>query len=325
MEFIKGRYNFALTVFVPFDCPHNCPFCTSKKLYKGLSPADVEPVLTEYLNKAAASTVIQDVVFTGGEPMMDLEMLERLISLVPNKNVYINTLLLKEGFFQFVKMVNRMPQIQGINVSRHLASSDKETKDQVEDWCLDAFEKPVRINCVLPNFKTSAEVISFVDDVLARWQSRPVTVNFRHDYTTLTVEELHSINELVADTLIRNYNFENHGFCDVCDTLHFVNQATFRPFCYHRGLEHSSVNMRTKVIVNDAIVMPTVKDGLTQYKLVYDWDGSEDEAFDGFVFDGATSARKGKKKTATTTPATKITKKPSSSYSGTYSCGFVHC
>lgn len=33
MEYIKGRTNLSATIFVPYDCKNNCPFCTSKKDY----------------------------------------------------------------------------------------------------------------------------------------------------------------------------------------------------------------------------------------------------------------------------------------------------
>ena len=35
MEYVAGRNNLACTIFVPFDCDNNCPFCTSK--WMGLS------------------------------------------------------------------------------------------------------------------------------------------------------------------------------------------------------------------------------------------------------------------------------------------------
>jgi len=34
MEYRKGRTNLSATIFVPYDCKNNCPFCTSKADYK---------------------------------------------------------------------------------------------------------------------------------------------------------------------------------------------------------------------------------------------------------------------------------------------------
>ena len=34
MEYVAGRNNLACTIFVPYDCDNNCPFCTSKWMYR---------------------------------------------------------------------------------------------------------------------------------------------------------------------------------------------------------------------------------------------------------------------------------------------------
>ena len=34
MEYVAGRTNLACTIFVPYDCDNNCPFCTSKWMYR---------------------------------------------------------------------------------------------------------------------------------------------------------------------------------------------------------------------------------------------------------------------------------------------------
>ena len=32
-KYVSGRENLACTIFVPWDCSNNCPFCTSKEMY----------------------------------------------------------------------------------------------------------------------------------------------------------------------------------------------------------------------------------------------------------------------------------------------------
>lgn len=335
MEFVNGRNNFAMTVFVPYDCTNNCPFCTTKCLYKNImSPEDAEKIISKHLESAEKSSVIQDIVFTGGEPMMDLDMLQRFIKLVPSKNVYINTNLLKENFFSFVKLVNKMPQIKGINVSRHKESPLNEPKNQVEDWCLEAFEKPIRINVVIPADKTLNEVSNFIETVLDRWNGMNATVNFRADYTKMTSEELHSFTSDIPAMLIRHYEFVAHSCCDVCDSLKFYDPAHSQYFTYHRGLEESSINLRTKTIVNDAILMPyvktTAKGQEPDYGLFYDWNQKTAPEFEELIYDGNGKRRRSSKSAATktTTKSTTATKStPATSKTPAYEppsrgCGF---
>ena len=99
-NFLIGRSNFALTVFVPSDCPRDCAFCTSKQMYKEHGPFDRESAIVSaltYLEKVNRNNRIRDVVFTGGEPMTDIESLRLMIGMVPHKNVYINTLLINKS------------------------------------------------------------------------------------------------------------------------------------------------------------------------------------------------------------------------------------
>lgn len=298
-----GRANFALTVFVPYDCTNNCPFCTTKKLYNNImNPADAEVLISEHLGYANKSDVIKDIVFTGGEPMYDLEMLSRLIKLVSDKNVYINTNLVKENFFQFVKLVNRTANVKGISVSRHTSDYAAEPQNNVEDWCLEAFEKPVRINVVLDSKKKTSEMIGFVEDVLSRWShsSKNISVNFRADFRNVTTASIHDMKEPMAEMFIRNYNCVGHSWCEVCDTLRFEDTQG-RMFAYHRGLEHSSVTMRNKIIVSDAILIPHVDTdtGEPNYKLCYDWDKSSAADFEDFLYPTIKARKKRAEKTGT--------------------------
>lgn len=316
MNFSVGRENFALTVFVPYDCTHNCPFCTTKCLYKNtIDTQEVNKQICDILSKAASSPIITDIVFTGGEPMADLDALEKFIKLVPKKNVYINTNLLKEGFFRFVKLVNKSANVKGISVSRHCRTEAEEATDQVEDWCIEAFEKNIRVNCVLDHKMKPAEVSDFMEDVLSRWSGKNVTVNFRADYQHVTHDNLHSLDHPLVKQMISGYDYVSRSGCMVCDTMSFVDPVRHVPLTFHRGLQLSSLDMKTMTIVNDAIFMPD-KDG--DWKLFYDWDGKESDEFEGFIFDKKT-------KTTTRKRASSGSASSSTSYSPGYSCGWSSC
>ena len=75
-----GRTEVPVTVFVPWDCNNNCKFCTTKHEYKSLYPMSN---LDENMNKVKQSIrkmtnndFVTDVVFTGGEPFADVELLK---------------------------------------------------------------------------------------------------------------------------------------------------------------------------------------------------------------------------------------------------------
>lgn len=298
MEFVSGRSNFALTVFVPFDCSNNCPFCTTKKLYKDLpDPQTCIEEIEELLTKANTSPEIKDVVFTGGEPMGDIAVLKKFCKLVSKKNVYINTSLIKSNFFEFVKMVNSTDNIKGVSVSRHSDNANEIPCDVVEDWCLEAFEKPIRINVVIPSDYTDIkDFIMFIENVLNRWAGQNVTVNFREDFRFVTPENLHTTSNDKVLALLQNYEYLSHSYCEVCDTLHFNNPANMKGFSYHRGLEHSSQNMRVKTIVSDAIFLPS-KNG---YVLAYDWDSQTSPDFEKFLFPNNDKGKTTKRRTPPT-------------------------
>ena len=67
MNFIIGRNNLALTIFVPFDCSNNCYFCTSKAGYRTNPPnlRKVKEAIIDFFTNYRYP--ITDVVFTGGE------------------------------------------------------------------------------------------------------------------------------------------------------------------------------------------------------------------------------------------------------------------
>ena len=77
MNFLVGRRNLACTIFVPFDCDNNCPFCTSKKMYKSiaLNPDKIIKQIEQLNNNFD----IVEYVLTGGEPFANLEETKRII------------------------------------------------------------------------------------------------------------------------------------------------------------------------------------------------------------------------------------------------------
>ena len=264
MNVTFGRDNLALTVFVPYDCNNNCAFCTSKKDYKINKPSVPDVWLAMLLLFKDYTFPIKDVVFTGGEPMCNVDTLKRLISLVPVRcNVYINTTLVNENLAEFVELVNNTPIIKGINVSRHGESYEEDKAllcNIADDESVLLFKKPVRINCVVQE--------QDFDKVLKRWSDKGVEVAFRRDFRgKLTKRELHSPYDSAALRLVSlGCKFVKHTFCNVCDTTVFERNGS--AVIYHKGTQETSLRRGDMLEINDLIVR---QDG----SFGYDWSGED--------------------------------------------------
>lgn len=96
-----GREEGPLTVFVPWDCGHHCPFCTTKHEYETKYPAEK---LDYFFNRQKGSLrrmleygFVDSVVFTGGEPLADLSRLDELVEIARQGRgdikIFLNTSL----------------------------------------------------------------------------------------------------------------------------------------------------------------------------------------------------------------------------------------
>ena len=279
MIFKIGRNNFALTVMVPYDCRNNCAFCTAKEMYRrlGTNVEDVKFQLERALKFKCSGYPIVDVVFTGGEPTADLDVLRELIDLVPaDNNVYINTTLPARNFDEFHDLVNDEPKIKGINVSRHTPSIDEDRKwldDAVGDAALKLINKPIRINCVLTD-EYEQDWRKIVDRWI--WVRKDVNPNislcFRENFAALTLdakvlqrENLHNPYTPFLVDLAKEYLFVDHTQCNVCDTTRFMTPGGL-VVAYHRGLEKSSILSPdgNTLEINDLVIFPNGAIG-------YDW------------------------------------------------------
>jgi hypothetical protein len=261
--FITGRDNLALTIMVPFDCPNNCPFCESKKEYTTHRP-DLNNVINsiERFFHDNNTLIVPEVVITGGEPMANIFALRKIINVIPSdKDIYINTTLLKRNYHEFVALVNDNPQIKGINVSRHGATYEEDCRllhDIASDGYFCQFKKSVRINCVV-NSDTN------IYKIMNRWEGHGVEVSFRENFHTMTKQELHNPYSGYLPKLASELKYIGHTQCKVCDTTIFKRKSGLI-VRYHKGVEHTLVKIGTnRYEVNDIIIR---QDG----KIFADWD-----------------------------------------------------
>ena len=271
MKYKIGRNNLAATIYVPYDCDNNCPFCTSKIEYRQHFP-NVGRIV-QALKSLVDNPLIQDIVFTGGEPLANMTILKMLVDITRNKgkNVFINTTFPKDSHNSLFYLLEE-GNVSGINISRHESSYEQDSKlfyNIAPDWLISKISVPVKINAVVTNVDS---FITKLPAIINRWNKPNIRLCIRHDFRTTTFTNLHTLtDDPILNYLIQNYSFESHTFCDVCDTVNFEEGIS-----YHRGMEHSSIKMGDTVIVNDIIVFP---DGF----IAYDWDRKPISDLEGFM------------------------------------------
>lgn len=271
MKYKIGRNNLAATIYVPYDCDNNCPFCTSKIEYRQHFPNIGR--IVQALKSLVDNPLIQDIVFTGGEPLTNMTILKMLVDITRNKgkNVFINTTFPKDSHDSLFYLLEE-GNVSGINISRHESSYEQDSKlfyNIAPDWLISKISVPVKINAVATNVDS---FITKLPAIINRWNKPNIRLCIRHDFRTTTFTNLHTLtDDPILNYLIQNYSFESHTFCDVCDTVNFEEGIS-----YHRGMEHSSIKMGDTVIVNDIIVFP---DGF----IAYDWDRKPISDLEGFM------------------------------------------
>lgn len=261
MDFVFGRDNLALTVFVPWDCHNHCSFCTSKDSYRVNEPSlqNVKYQMRRFFQ--FYDFPVKVVVFTGGEPMMNIPALAELIDLVPkDKRIFINTTFIKATKGEFLDLVDK-GRISGVNISRHGETYEEDCKMMcgiADDEEILDINCSVRINCVLKG--------QCIGVLVERWRDKGVTLNLREDYTLVVPRELHDPYRPVPMELFDiGYHFWKHTQCRVCDTTYFEPEDLELPtVMYHKGLQDSSILEGDVLEINDLIIDQTGA-------LRYDW------------------------------------------------------
>lgn len=186
-----------VTVFVPYDCCNHCPFCINKQEYADTSSFSLEKICGS-IRTLDAITPRCDFVFTGGEPLANLEALQTMLDLIPSGHrIFINTTLpvmKKYTEEQVVEFLNRNKEkLTCVNVSRHLYKYVEEGNDEI----FSRLEVPTRINCVLFGAHDPQRLLAFV----RRFEKYGVPIQFRSDYTKTTPENLYDESE---DSILRD-------------------------------------------------------------------------------------------------------------------------
>ena len=247
-----------ISVMVPWDCNNNCPFCVSKAEYRNCK-FNME-LTKQNLNKYCYIKECSDVVFTGGEPLANLNNLNELIKVIPKDNrhkIFINTSLPPMELKDFTNLIVNIAnwskpghwdyntRLRGLNISHHIGNYTK--IDENFDEKIQALSEitSVRLNCVLydnPNL-TEDDVLRYIE------KYSDYNIQFRKDYTTVTLENLY---DLAND---KWFNFFNKLGKDQQSIEGSNFRWNYRPtdkISYHVTLPYSTVNGQ----VNDVVIHP---------------------------------------------------------------------
>ena len=240
-----------VTIFVPYDCGNNCPFCINKKEYADMTGFSAEAIC-ESIRTMDAITPECDFVFTGGEPFANLDSLQVMLDAIPRTHkVYINTTLpllngVTEDDIVAFAQKNR-DKITCINVSRHLVKYVKESGDEL----IARMPVPVRINCVLFRDYPKDRLVPYIERIQAL--GRPI--QFRFDYTDTTPENLYDReHDMIYQDLCKVARYTGLDGCRMRCGFHFDYNGL--ELTYHKTLPYSTI-------------VETGEDGVT-YDILYD-------------------------------------------------------
>lgn len=271
-----------VTIFVPYNCNNNCPFCINKEEYGDMTGFSAEKIC-ESIRKMDAITPYCDFVFTGGEPFANLASLQQMLDVIPpTHHVYINTTLPVSKFQSeddIVEFTRRnKDKISCINVSRHMQHFVVESNDEL----LGRLAVPFRVNCVLYKHYQTADLVPYLE----RFHRIPgASIQFRFDYTETTPDNLYDKgNDRIFHDLQQIARYKGLDGCRMRCGFHFDYHGM--DLTYHKTLPYSTIVERDAKtgqvydILYDILIKQTGE-------IHSDWDGTvmDVPAYEQVVFE----------------------------------------
>ena len=225
-----------VTIFVPYDCNNNCPFCINKQEYADTSSFSLERIC-ESIRTMDEITPYCDFVFTGGEPLANLNSLQTMLDCIPTtQKVYINTTFpvqrchSAEEMLAFVE--KNKEKITCINISRHLVKYVEESADEI----IARIPTKKRVNCVLYKNYPAEQLPAFVE----RFRNYNIPIQFRYDYTETTPENLYEEEgDPILQDLRRLFTYRGLDGCRMRNGFHFEYKG--HHMTYHKTLPYSTI------------------------------------------------------------------------------------
>ncbi len=225
-----------VTVFVPYDCNNNCPFCINKQEYADCSSFSLEKIM-ESIRLMDEITPYCDFVFTGGEPLAKLDSLQRMLDAIPSTHkIYINTTFPVQKEHNAEEMLEftrrNKDKITCMNISRHLVKYVEESPDEV----IGQIACPTRINCVLYRNYPAKKL----EDYVNRFLPYKIPIQFRYDYTETTPENLYEEeDDKILQDLKKQFTYKGLDGCRMRNGFHFEYKGLH--MTYHKTLPYSTI------------------------------------------------------------------------------------
>jgi organic radical activating enzyme len=260
-----------VTVFVPYDCRNNCPFCVNKEEYADCTGFSLAAILKS-IERMDRLTPYCDFVFTGGEPLANLTSLQTMLDNVSDTHkIFINTTLpvsREQSEEEILSFLNRnKDKITCLNISRHMQHFVQESNDGL----LAKLPVRFRINCVLYKNYPKEKLIPFMERF--RKVHAP-SIQFRFDYTETTPENLYDeAHDKILQDLKEVAEYTGLDGCRMRCGFHFAYKDL--ELVYHKTLPYSTIFEKD--------------DQGTMYAILYDilikQTGRIDSDWDGTVMD----------------------------------------
>jgi len=226
-----------VTIFVPYDCKNNCPFCINKEEYADMTGFSVEKIC-ESIRRMDAITPNCDFVFTGGEPFADIKKLQIMLDEIPTTHkVFINTTLpvselqTEDDILAFTE--RNKHKITCINISRHVQKYVVESNDEL----LAKLPVPFRVNCVLYKNYPVDKLVPYMERFL---KIPGASIQFRFDYTATTPDNLYSQeDDKILQDLKKLTTYTGLDGCRMRCGFHFDYKGM--ELTYHKTLPYSTI------------------------------------------------------------------------------------
>lgn len=264
--YIVPKDGATVTIFAPYDCNNNCPFCINKKDYKDNPTFDMNKVIKsmEVMNKITPNC---DFVITGGEPLASIHLLERILMTIEfmnlrgaNHKVFINTTLPVEK--KDIYILNKWKNvITGLNISRHV----KDYVVESNDILLSYLKIPVRINCVL----YTQEEATYAHEVVDRFKDFPIVngIQFRDNYVGVKFDNLYNMeSNKILKELLKSFNktideceFHYSSFrwdCQIAPNIKFHRTMCYSKLTYNKIVDEYNNPLENMTEINDVIINP---------------------------------------------------------------------
>ena len=253
-----------VTVFVPYDCNNHCPFCINKREYADMHGFSLEKIC-DSIRLIDSITPNCDFVFTGGEPMANLESLQTMLDCIPTTHrLFINTTFPVMNDYSTEEMLafaeRNKHKISCFNISRHMKKYVEESPDEV----IARIPTKKRVNCVLYKNYPADQLTAFAD----RFGEYKIPIQFRYDYTETTPENLYDeSNDHILSDLKHFLTYKGLDGCRMRCGYHFEYKGNH--LTYHKTLPYSTIIEKgadgvTYAILYDILIKQT---GL----IVSDW------------------------------------------------------